>query len=382
MTLDVLHIARAPVTGVWSVIRNLAIWQRERGYHVGVGVLIPRSWPEIYRIQLAELEKMGVQVFRSKSPDVFGTAAFCWHFINNPLSEWIDDFSRKSSSLTYVHFHNAWLSGIFLPIRKKNVVSCVTYHGVQGEPALRKQPLRRFVHAYWARRLVRFGAKHITVDDRAPYIARDLFGVASENFVIVANGVEGHPQDVHGCPSLADPSVSFTVGHVGVIDEGKGWRLTAEAVTALHKDKRRVRLIIAGSGPEEKIAEEWCLRHSDFATYLGFVADPVISVFPKLDVLILASLREGLPMALLEAFSLGVPVIATPVGGIPSAISNGRNGFLIERSAVAIQNHIRCLMNDPRLHRQLAIAARNTFRQRYSLATMGKAYEKIYKELS
>lgn len=376
--MNVIHIARAPVTGVWSVMRNLARWQQKNGHRVALGILIPKSWPEPYRAQLAELEQEGIKVFSAWSPNIFGTGAFLWHRFHNPISSWARDFRSEADGKVTLHFHNAWLSGALLP-KPSDMVSCfVTYHGIAGESALRAQPVRRRLHGSWARRMMRYGAGHISVDRRAPLVAAELFRVDAARFQVVPNGVSGPVGHPLGCPRLHDLTAPFTVGHVGVIDDGKGWRITAEAVASLHQSGRSVRMIIAGSGPESVAAQQWCEHHASFAEYLGFVTDPVSTVFPRLDALALPSRREGLPMALLEALSQGVPIIATAVGGIPEAITDGVNGFLVERSKAAIRDRLSQLMDAPARQSQISLAARMVYEARYSQKAMGVAYARIY----
>jgi len=85
---------------------------------------------------------------------------------------------------------------------------------------------------------------------------------------------------------------------------------------------------------------------------------------------VLPSYVEGMPMALLEAMSWGLPVIATPVGGVPEMITHEVNGLLVapgdtEALAAAISR----LMSDPPLRARLGAAARETIATRFSLDT-------------
>lgn len=83
---------------------------------------------------------------------------------------------------------------------------------------------------------------------------------------------------------------------------------------------------------------------------------------------ILPSYAEGMPMALLEAMSWGLPVIATPVGGIPQVVSDEVNGLLVPPADVdALANALRRLMENPTLRQQLGDAARATIEAGYSL---------------
>ena len=95
---------------MWSVMRQLALWQLERGYRVGFGLLISKRWPASYREQVAEMRSAGIEIMTAPSPDLFGTGAILYHQFMNPISQWAKTFCGKDEP-TVVHFHNAWLSG-------------------------------------------------------------------------------------------------------------------------------------------------------------------------------------------------------------------------------------------------------------------------------
>ncbi|HEY0342685.1 MAG TPA: glycosyltransferase, partial [Steroidobacteraceae bacterium] len=85
-------------------------------------------------------------------------------------------------------------------------------------------------------------------------------------------------------------------------------------------------------------------------------------------VFILPSYAEGMPMALLEAMSWGMPVIATPVGGIPQVVVNDSNGLLVAPGDIdALADAIRRLLDDPALCERLGAAARATVETGFSL---------------
>jgi glycosyltransferase involved in cell wall biosynthesis len=313
----------------------------------------------------------------ANTPDVFGTAAILFHSFVNPFSRWARDFAEHQMP-PILHFHNAWLSGAYMPIKVPKVVSVVTYHGIQGERALRVQPLRRRLHSSWAHRLATHGTHHVSVDRQNTAIAQKLFGLDPSLFTVIPNGTAGIESQT-GCPRLADPSRPFTVGHVGTLDDGKGWDITADAVRSLHEQGHPVRYLIAGSGARVAEAAEWCRQNPQIATYLGHNPRPMIEVFPLLDALSIPSKSEGLPMAVLEAFSLGIPVVATRVGGLPEAIEDTRNGFLVERRSDAVADALRLLIMDSARHSAMSQAARKSHRERYSASAMGEAYDRLYR---
>ncbi len=97
---------------------------------------------------------------------------------------------------------------------------------------------------------------------------------------------------------------------------------------AIFSDKARFHLTVLGDGPERIEAEKFIAENgfTSQVTFHGFVKDPS-NYFASPDALIMPSLREGLPMTLIEALASGVPVIANNVGAISSMVTHNHNGF-------------------------------------------------------
>lgn len=95
---------------------------------------------------------------------------------------------------------------------------------------------------------------------------------------------------------------------------------------------------------------------------------------------ILPSYAEGMPMALLEAMSWGLPVIATPVGGIPQVIEHDVNGLLVPAGDIdGLAANITRLMKDPALRERLGAAARTTIETGFSLDEALDHLSRIYR---
>jgi len=139
-------------------------------------------------------------------------------------------------------------------------------------------------------------------------------------------------------------------------------------------------LLLVGDGPErgnlERLAEE--LGIASHVRFLGERND-VGEVLAACDVFVLASLSEGLSLALLEAMAAGKPVVATAVGGNVEVVREGETGLLVppaqpERLAAAIRQ----VLSQPAWAAQLGRAAHDHVAQHFSLTRMVAQYEAIY----
>ena len=162
----VLHVALNPVTGPWSVMRDLALAQAASGRYsaVGIGVITSKDWPSQYD---NELKQSGLPAYRASTIKAFGTAQFFWQrFQRPPIRDWVGDLMLKSGAKrAVIHFHNAWMSGVFLPLRDSppsQIKIVATFHGVNA--MLEGKPIRRCLHRWMAARLPRFGVWLTSVD--------------------------------------------------------------------------------------------------------------------------------------------------------------------------------------------------------------------------
>lgn len=110
------------------------------------------------------------------------------------------------------------------------------------------------------------------------------------------------------------------------------------------------RLLIGGDGEIEKVQQYIKDNKLDnVAEYIGWVSgEEKIKLLNEVDVFILPSYNEGLPISVLEAMSYNLPIISTTVGGIPEILKNEYNGFLINPGdLIALESAISTLINNP-----------------------------------
>ncbi len=176
----------------------------------------------------------------------------------------------------------------------------------------------------------------------------------------------------------------IVIGYVGRLSEEKGVKYLLAAGKELLKNGLKVKFLLIGDGPQ-KLELETITRNlglQEFTIFTGFQKH-VVNLLPALNIFVLPSLTEGTPMALLEAMSYGIPVVATHVGGIPKVINNEENGILIPPSNDSeLAASILKLLNSKKLQEKLSNGARKSIKERYSLKNWIKAIEQLYMELT
>lgn len=115
--------------------------------------------------------------------------------------------------------------------------------------------------------------------------------------------------------------------YVGRLSPEKGLLPFLESL-ATSKIKERFHLTVLGNGVERELVEKFIIDHKiqNQVTLHGFVSDPS-PFFINPDILIMPSLREGLPMTLIESLASGIPVLANKVGAISSMVTHNTNGY-------------------------------------------------------
>lgn len=149
----------------------------------------------------------------------------------------------------------------------------------------------------------------------------------------------------------------FTLLFLGLLGKNKGIYDLLECIRD-HKVEfqGKLKLYIGGNGEIEHVKQ--LIKEYDIAgiaMFEGWVSgDKKIELLNKSDAYILPSYKEGLPISILEAMSYGMPIISTPVGGIPEIVSNGENGYLVEPgNKEDIYKAIISLLNDSDLRNHM-----------------------------
>jgi glycosyltransferase involved in cell wall biosynthesis len=179
---------------------------------------------------------------------------------------------------------------------------------------------------------------------------------------------------------------SLVVGYVGWLIPIKGVTYLVEAMAEVVQRHPHSLLVLVGKG-DEKGEEEMKLREqvenlglAYKVRFLGWRPD-VNEIMGCFDIFVLPSLNEGMGRVLVEAMAVGLPIVASRVGGIPDLVKDGENGLLVPPAdAGALERAISDLLSDKPKRKRMGGAGKKMCRP-YSTEAMVKQIDDLYKDL-
>ncbi|HWZ89082.1 MAG TPA: glycosyltransferase [Polyangiaceae bacterium] len=281
--------------------------------------------------------------------------------------------------VSVVHSHNPHALIYGAPAaRLLRVASVHTKHG-RNPDGVRRMWLRRAVS-----RLV---DAYVAVTPMLAQIALEERECAPARLHVIANGIDASrfaPQPEARRRTRAElgiPESAWVVGTVGRLSPEKDQALLVDAMAPLLDAQRQ--LVIVGDGPEReplslRVAATW---RAQYVHMTGARADAE-NLLAAFDAFALTSRSEGLPLALLEAMAMGLPVVSTAVGGVPDLVQHGVTGFLVEaRDRAALSERFAWLSSHPPAALEVAEAGRRAVLERYTMQRMARNYEALYERL-
>lgn len=360
--LSIVHLLSSfGVGGQERVALDLAIGQKARGHKVAVVSLAPP--PD--GAMAEEFREHGIAVDRVvKKGGIDATL--------------VPRLARllREHGVDVVHTHNPLPLIYGAPAaRLLGATAIHTKHGInpgsRGHRLLRRAAAQ-LTHAF------------VAVSDTTEQQARQQKDAPERRIHMVANGIRlerYHPDAEARAATRKELGLgdAWVVGTVGRLDDFKNQTLLIRAMAPLLSE--RVRLVIVGDGPTRALveAEVAKLREPTWVTLTGRRMD-VPTIVPAFDVFALSSKSEGLPLVVPEAMSVGLPIVATAVGGLPSVIDEGVTGMLVPVEEAPLRAALHKLEQDRALAKRLGAAARDTALARYSSDRMVDAYLELYRQ--
>jgi glycosyltransferase involved in cell wall biosynthesis len=173
------------------------------------------------------------------------------------------------------------------------------------------------------------------------------------------------------------------VGIVSKLWEGKGHTILIHAFEGLKQEIPEAVLVIVGEGylrdELSDLVDRLGLKGS--VLFTGFQMD-VRRIIATFDVAVLPSFFEGMGRVLLEAMTMGKPVVASSVGGIPDLVHHGETGLLVTPGSVSeLKSGMLTLIRNKALAKEMGKEGRRRIGEEFSAGRMAQSIEKLYREL-
>ena len=236
--------------------------------------------------------------------------------------------------------------------------------------------------------LTQFAYKQANLIACGEMVKRNLveaFHLPDHQITVIHNAVKPFDGNV-----VIDPLIKqfhdegyVVIGNIGRLSRQKGMEYFIKAIPKIIKKHSAVKFIIAGDGEERKMLE-------DLAKYLGIENDlfflgyrnDVQNLMSQLDLIVLSSLWEGLPLTPIEAYSVGRTMIATAVDGTIEIVRDGVDGCLISPQNVEdIVKKVNLLLENDEIRFQYEKRAKERFEDMFSFHHFAKKYIDYYERI-
>ena len=210
----------------------------------------------------------------------------------------------------------------------------------------------------------------------------------SRNIRVLPNGIDVKrfaPSGLRhlGRKELAIPEDAMVIGTIGRLNEVKRQDLLIQAFAQHARRDPDARLLIVGDGPLQDDLRQLAmsLGVQDSVCFTGYKPDPE-RFLELMDVFVLSSRSEGMPLSVLEAWAAGVPVVTSDAGGLPELIRDGETGLLFpsgDQESLAAK--LQMLLSNGELAANLRVHGRARVAAEFSLDKMTSSYHEQYLEV-
>lgn len=215
---------------------------------------------------------------------------------------------------------------------------------------------------------------HVAVGETSARQMENFYALGRHSVLSIPNGVpDSHP------PQPPSPSEQLVIGSVGRLDRMKAHDILLRAIVQVEG----VRVVILGEGDQRQALEKLAIELgvSDRLTLVGWVAQPRDRL-GQFDLVAMPSRSEGFPLAIVEAMLAARPVVATRVGSIPEAVTDGETGLLIEKDDVdGLSAALKRLRDDSQLRLRMGDRARKKAVACFTVDRMAQRYLELWQQV-
>jgi len=213
-------------------------------------------------------------------------------------------------------------------------------------------------------------------------------GFSKNKVIVIHNGIDIEAFDKKGTEDYLEGlkrefrirKDEKIIGSVGRLIAVKNYELFLKAARDIVEVNKNVKFLIIGDGKQEKKLKKMAfeLELNDNIIFGGWRTD-LAYLYRLMNLFVLSSKSEGLPISILEAMASKMPVVSTNVGGISEAVQHGISGLLVPSDdRKALSSGIECLLNDPTRCHFMGEEGRRIVEQKFTIETMAADTADVY----
>lgn len=279
----------------------------------------------------------------------------------------------KGNEIDIVHSHGngAGLYSRMLKVLCPKVKVVHTYHGITD---VYSSKVKFLVSKLVGMTLSPLSDLYVCVSNGEKRMALDRKFSKDKNTVVIYNGIKD-PHFVNHRDIGQNP---FKIVTLSRFDYAKNMDSMFRIASQL-AGREDARFVWVGDGEDKERLELQARAENVPIDFIGFTTEPM-NFLQSSDLYLSTSRFEGLPYGLIEAASVGLPIVASDVKGNNEVVENGYNGFLFKEESEAV-NKIESIMNDKAKYQQMSVASIEFFKKNFTEEKMIEALVKEYKTL-
>lgn len=383
--MRVLHlISSGGFYGAERVVITLANEQKKQGLDVYIGVFKNFRNPHLEIVQNAQRYNLSTNIFDCKGKFDVRTISNIRSFLKENKINIINSHGYKSNFYA------------LLSILKMDIKKITTCHNWLGDS------LKIGFYKWLDKTLLNKFDKVVVVSD---VLKEEVLksGISEEKLKVIYNGTDINkfklPNSNYQKQALNSEEQMVNskdkirrkfgikedekvVGTVGRLTEEKGHRYLVKAAEKVITEFPNIKFLIVGDGPLKDSLQSmaYSLQLENKVIFTG-IRDDIPDILKIMDIFVMPSLKEGMPMALLEAMAAKKPVIAAKVGAIPKIIEDGYTGLLVDSGDERkLSNLIIELLRNEEKASFLAQNGCQKIKSKFSSKKMAEKYIKVYSE--
>jgi len=367
--MKILHlISSSGLLGAEHVLLELAEHSKRAGLKVAIGVFENHKNSNSELAKVASTLGLEVQIFPCR-----------WRF--DPKTILLIRAFIYREQISILHSHGYKGNFYALMATRGKIPWVVTNHNWT------RTTFNLKVYALLDLLLIRFAKKVVTVSDEIA-IKLHQWGVSSQKIIVIDNGIDLQRFSNQKRNNLLKEyfgikEESKVIGTIARLTKEKGHIYLIEAAKNIVSGFPGTKFLFVGDGSERERLEKRVMQLGlkDKVIFTGQRND-VIDILSFLDIFVLPSITEGLPIALLEALASRLPVVATSVGAVPKVIIDRETGLLIEPgSPESLRGAISELLSNQERARQFGNQAYRKVEKEFSAKSMAEHYFDFYSKI-